>query len=1021
VSLEQFRTQVLLLHSEQSTLDQLSSGFNDRYTVHCATSGSEALNTLGDTPIHVIVTAQDLPGMSGLDALREARKRSPDTIGILLAGNQDDGLEALVGDQEVFQVVRGGVTSDSLLALIDNATRQARLLALAESANDTAANVDIPATEHIVMETSENGSAMISDGTGRMPALNPKRISSVGSRAVDVLVLTKDEEFLTTIKDSSRGLHNVHCANTVVQADEAVRKYKIGVAVVDAAVVGSNIEELTLHLRTTVPRLVAIVAGRRDDGEMLMDLINRGKVYRFLLKPVSPGRARLAVEASVKHHVEAPDAAFIYVGKKAPDRVQPTEPAKPEPTPKARPARQTKGSIQTRTKSELQPERRSEPQVGPATNPVAEPLSVIEVSDTADRLSGSIEGSDKDFPLVTTGIVKSIGASYTGIRNSLVRNSSTSTPESGSDGTGGSLFRRHRILGIGAAALLVVASLGFWVLGDSGKRVASDEPLSVTPSITPEADLVIESPEIVAGKVARDELVDEARRARAAGQIFNPPGSNAIELYMAASATVPDDAVIAYELNAVIQEALANAESALLERRNDDAEAALQRVALADSDNARLPFLTAQFAQLQLRDLLDDARIAIRETRYEDAALALSGARALNIADATDIDLADNELSAARSQQQVDEVLAQAASRLADDKLTVPSNDNARYFYELVLSNDPENTAALQGLSVIASRLVLQARTQIDRGNFNTAEALLVDVSEVDPSSSALAESSTALIAAREREARALREEADRQEAADRRAAEQRAAEQMAAEQRAEEQRAEALRIANAQQAAVPATANAATGEMNNAMTPSISDELAGGPVNEAGNLGDIAAATEARATTGQSETQELLPAKPRDDLGTQDANNAASDALSSESADEVGSAGDTSAATAAPATTDAAAIDVSSGTPIEEPGAQNVLNSDPVPVSSLTRRKYVAPKYPRVAERRSISGWVDVIFTVGADGKVKDIAVRDSQPGETFVNAATKAVAGWEFAPVVEDGLVVERRAAVRMLFAVE
>ena len=106
MSLEHFKTQVLLLHSEQSTLDRLSTGFNDRYTVHCATSGSEALNTLGEIQIDIIVTAQDLPGMSGLEALREAKKRSPETIGILLAGNDNEDLEALVGDKEVFQVVR---------------------------------------------------------------------------------------------------------------------------------------------------------------------------------------------------------------------------------------------------------------------------------------------------------------------------------------------------------------------------------------------------------------------------------------------------------------------------------------------------------------------------------------------------------------------------------------------------------------------------------------------------------------------------------------------------------------------------------------------------------------------------------------------------------------------------------------------------------------------------------------------------------------------------------------------------
>jgi serine/threonine-protein kinase len=206
VPLDHYKTQVLLLHSEQSTLDSLSSGFGDRYTVHYATSGSEALNTLVETPINVIISAQDLPGMSGLEALREAKKRSPETVGILLAGSANQGLEALVGDEEVFQVVRGNVSTESLRKMVDNATQQVRLMALAESANDTAADVDEPA-EHIVMETSENGSTIISDGTGRMPALNPEKISAAtaaGSRYIDVLVFTKDHEFLATIKESSR-------------------------------------------------------------------------------------------------------------------------------------------------------------------------------------------------------------------------------------------------------------------------------------------------------------------------------------------------------------------------------------------------------------------------------------------------------------------------------------------------------------------------------------------------------------------------------------------------------------------------------------------------------------------------------------------------------------------------------------------------------------------------------------------------------------------------------------------------
>ena len=100
---------------------------------------------------------------------------------------------------------------------------------------------------------------------------------------------------------------------------------------------------------------------------------------------------------------------------------------------------------------------------------------------------------------------------------------------------------------------------------------------------------------------------------------------------------------------------------------------------------------------------------------------------------------------------------------------------------------------------------------------------------------------------------------------------------------------------------------------------------------------------------------------------------------------------------------------------------AEPVLNEQPAAVSSLDRIKYVAPKYPRAAQRRNQSGWVDVMFIVTTDGRVRSIEVRDSEPGDTFVNAAVKAVERWEFEPVVENGVFIEKLVGVRMMFALE
>jgi len=995
VSLEHFKKQVLLLHSEQSTLDSLSSGFNDRYTVHCATSGSEALNTLGEIQIDVIVTAQDLPGMSGLDALREAKKRSPDTIGILLAGNNDDGLEALVGDQEVFQVVRGTVTPHSLKSLIDSATRQARLIALAESANDTTASPDEPVGEHIVMETSENGSAIISDGTGRLPILDPKKVSAsadVGSRSVDVLVFTQDEEFLATVQESARGLHNVIYANTLAQADDAVRNRKVGVAVVDAAMVGTNVEKMTMHLRAASPRLVAIVAGRRDDGEMLMDLINRGKVYRFLLKPVSPGRSRLAIEASVKHHLEAPDSAFKVAGT---DTAKPM--AKPAPQPQAKPAPRPvqKVAPQAAAKAppkpapkpapqakQLQPPKPGEPvpAKGAAQRPKAAPRprtaaapSIIAnpkdaLSPIDDGLTDAFGGSDASFTETVTGIVKSVSDSLgSGSRKPKAGRTEAARPVS--TGSGGSLLGNPRLLAIAAAALVVVAGVGFWLLGGSDEPVVGQQPPASSASATV-AEPVFETETTFPADLGVDDLIDEAQLAAAAGQIFNPTGSNAIELYLSALEIAPGDPVAEAGLREAIQQALAMAESALLERRASDTQAALQRIELADPDNSRLPFLNAQLSQIQLRNYLDDARLAIRESRFEDAASALDGARLLAVADGSEIDAISAELTSALSDQRVDEVLAQANARLEEGKLIAPSNDNARFYYELALSNDPDNATARQGLKVVASKLVLRARTQIDEGNFDFADALLIDARRLDPASSELAASTNALSAARDRVAQDARRAAEQRAAAEKAAAERAAAERLAAEKAAAEQAA-AEKAAAEKAAAEKAAAEKAAAEK----------------------------AAAARQAADQS-SADALAAEPVAERASAEPATSTQDSFGAGDGTVYGSAEELQAAVRS---------------------QQQAVAAAPISIRALTRTKYVAPRYPRAAQRRNVSGWVDVVFTVDIDGSVSGVEIGDSDPGDTFANAARNAVENWEFEPVIENGVAIQKRAAVRMIFALE
>ena len=525
-------------------------------------------------------------------------------------------------------------------------------------------------------------------------------------------------------------------------------------------------------------------------------------------------------------------------------------------------------------------------------------------------------------------------------------------PASAAD-SGGSWLRTPKILGIGAAVVVIVAGALFWMMsGSDESALQPDEDLG-TPFFA-EADVIFDALPIAIAAGDVDALINEARLARDAGQIFNPVGSNAIELYAAALAADTDNSVVAIELDAAIEQALRMAESAMLESRLDDADAALQRVASVEAENARLPFLTAQLSQMQLRGRLDEARAAIRDDRYEDAANALSAARKLGVADTAEIDAIVVELRTARGEQRVDDVLARAAARLDSGALIRPANNNARYYFELVLSSDAENSAARQGLSVIAGKLVFQARTEIDNGDLNIAEDILAVARDIDPTNSEVASTLTTL--------------------ADKRAA------------LAEQQRITTTR----RSAAATETERQVENEHQAEAAEPIADTEAEG----------LASQTIQKPSPADTDIidQPVEPATESADTGA---------------VGESGMAADEGSVVAGEPSSDSAAPG--------EASAEKTVYEQPVGVSYLNRVRYVAPKYPRSAQRRRLSGWVDVLFTVIADGTVTDVEVRASEPGDTFVKAAVKAVEKWEFEPVIENGVVVRKKAGVRMMFALE
>ncbi|HHH29305.1 MAG TPA: response regulator, partial [Polyangiaceae bacterium] len=85
---------VLVVDDESDNLDAFRFAFRKSFRLHYAEGADAALATLADLEPAVIVADQRMPGMSGIELLREAKARYPDTYAILLTAYAD--LEVLI-------------------------------------------------------------------------------------------------------------------------------------------------------------------------------------------------------------------------------------------------------------------------------------------------------------------------------------------------------------------------------------------------------------------------------------------------------------------------------------------------------------------------------------------------------------------------------------------------------------------------------------------------------------------------------------------------------------------------------------------------------------------------------------------------------------------------------------------------------------------------------------------------------------------------------------------------------------
>ena len=256
------RPTLLFVDDDPRILNGLKALFREDVETIAVDNGAAALEVIARQPVHVIVSDQRMPQMTGVALLREVRKRAPHVVRILLTGYTD--LASLVGsinEGEIHRFVKKPWDN----AVLRQAVMEAVQIALAQAEAPLAA------------------------------AKSPR---SAGS----LLVIDPTGELASGLNRLLAGNAEVKLAATVVQAAKMLAEHEFGVVVADASAGIDALGALFRDLRAKRPEVASIVLTDEPDSEVAIDLVNRAHVFRFLPKPVAPRELRSQVAQALRRH-----------------------------------------------------------------------------------------------------------------------------------------------------------------------------------------------------------------------------------------------------------------------------------------------------------------------------------------------------------------------------------------------------------------------------------------------------------------------------------------------------------------------------------------------------------------------------------------------------------------------------------------------------------------------------------------------------------------------------------------------
>lgn len=309
------KARILFVDDEKRVLNSMRGLFRRDFELFLTTEGSAAIKIAAEADIDVIVADQRMPGMTGIEVLGKVKELSPRTVRILLTGYADpQAVEGSINIGEVFRFLNKPCPPQVLRESLQLAVDAARAKPARELPAPVLVAANEPTTEPASRETRPTPRPVprpLKIILNAPPvAKTEPRPTDLRSRAlaitkdVGVVIFTVDPTFAEIAIRAVSADRDTILATSLTKVALAIERNHAGVLLTDFTSKSAVLQKIISALKQSLPELVTIVASDSRDTTDMISLINRGQIFRYVLKPIDASHIRDDITAAAVKHLQ---------------------------------------------------------------------------------------------------------------------------------------------------------------------------------------------------------------------------------------------------------------------------------------------------------------------------------------------------------------------------------------------------------------------------------------------------------------------------------------------------------------------------------------------------------------------------------------------------------------------------------------------------------------------------------------------------------------------------------------------